>query len=98
MKQHHAAIALTSLIVSACNLSSEPDENLGETQDDLVFYPISINPLAGKPMSGTWPTTSGPNSDSTVCRECSYTNRVDYPHDDYPLAFNFDTWRNQFPK
>lgn len=99
MKQHHAAIALTSLIVSACNLSSEPGENLGETQDDLVFYPISINPLAGKPMSGTWPTTSGADSDPSVCRECTFTNSVDYNETSYPQGYTItSSWAQQFPR
>ncbi|MEZ4230027.1 MAG: hypothetical protein R3B89_12700 [Polyangiaceae bacterium] len=98
MKKHFSALALSSFILSACNVSSDPTEDVESTSDDLKFYPISINPLAGKPMSGSWSKTSGADNDSTVCRECSYTNHSDFPHDQYPLAFDFNTWKASFPR
>ncbi|MEZ4371225.1 MAG: hypothetical protein R3B07_10385 [Polyangiaceae bacterium] len=99
MKKHFPILALTSLIVSACNLSSEPNENLGETQDDITFYPISVNPLQGKPMSGTWAVTSGADNDSSVCRECTYTDSLDYTQTSYPQGYTLtSSWAQQFPR
>lgn len=94
MKKHFSTIALTSLIVSACGLSSSPDDHLGETSQAL-----GENPLAGRPMSGTWSTTSGTDGDSTVCRECSYTNAANYGEQSYPQNYSIvESWSQQFPR
>jgi hypothetical protein len=71
----HKAIAISAFVVSACSFGTAPEETVGHRDEGLLLF--YSNPLAGKPMSGTWRTTSGNDTDPAVSRGCSYTIAYD---------------------
>src|SRR5690606_29794237 len=92
---------LFPLLLSACAVEPASDTEVGQGSADLIFTPMGVNPLAGKPMSGRWGVTSASSdADSTACRGCTFSAGSDASwggRTDATTESGYTSWKSNIP-